>query len=205
MKNLASPMKRLCAFVIDALIFSNLELLFFSQITATSDLPVILDGILSFVLLVLFGGFVYSLINVGLTVKFGGSVGKLLTGLEVVNAEEKKISFWRAVLRNHVGYFASGLLVWMGFVWILKDKEHRGWHDLLADTYVVSKSNSGAFVGILAALALLFTNGYFVVTIITQINTNVPMYRQVFEEIKTDLSPTPTPDKPLRDMVEFDK
>jgi len=116
-----------------------------------------------------------------------------MMGLQVINSEGRRITFWRAVLRHHVGYFVSGTFLWLGFVWIIKDKEHRGWHDLLADTYVVSKNKSGAFVGTLLAVALLILAGYLAVSIISQISVNIPMYMEVFEDIKTELAPSPTP------------
>jgi uncharacterized RDD family membrane protein YckC len=36
-----------------------------------------------------------------------------------------------------VGYFISGLVFYIGFIWILVDKRRRGWHDLMAGTCVI--------------------------------------------------------------------
>jgi uncharacterized RDD family membrane protein YckC len=65
----------------------------------------------------------------------GKTVGKWLLGLRVVGAERSPITYRRAFLRwlGMVG-FAPVLL---GFLWILWSREKRGWHDLLARTWVI--------------------------------------------------------------------
>jgi hypothetical protein len=40
------------------------------------------------------------------------------------------------VLR-YVGYLVSGIVMSLGFIWILFDRKRQGWHDKLARTYVV--------------------------------------------------------------------
>jgi uncharacterized RDD family membrane protein YckC len=65
----------------------------------------------------------------------GKTVGKWLLGLRVVGAERSGVTYRRAFLRwlGMVG-FAPVLL---GFLWILWSREKRGWHDFLADTWVI--------------------------------------------------------------------
>jgi uncharacterized RDD family membrane protein YckC len=65
----------------------------------------------------------------------GKTIGKWLLGLRVVGADRSPISYRRAFLRwlGLVG-FAPALL---GFLWILWSREKRGWHDLLARTWVI--------------------------------------------------------------------
>jgi len=65
----------------------------------------------------------------------GKTIGKWLLGLRVVGAERSPITYRRAFLRwlALVG-FAPVLL---GFLWILWSREKRGWHDLLARTWVI--------------------------------------------------------------------
>ena len=41
-----------------------------------------------------------------------------------------------AILRL-VGYWISGAVFYIGYIWILIDKRHRGWIDLIAGTVVV--------------------------------------------------------------------
>jgi uncharacterized RDD family membrane protein YckC len=65
----------------------------------------------------------------------GKTIGKWLLGLRVVGAERSTITYRRAFLRwlGLVG-FAPVLL---GFLWVLWSREKRGWHDLLARTWVI--------------------------------------------------------------------
>jgi uncharacterized RDD family membrane protein YckC len=42
----------------------------------------------------------------------------------------------KAVLRL-IGYFISGIVIWVGFLWILFDANKQGRHDKIAGTYVV--------------------------------------------------------------------
>ena len=65
----------------------------------------------------------------------GKTIGKWLLGLRVVTAERGTVTYRRALLRwiGMVG-FAPVLL---GFLWILWSPEKRGWHDLLACTWVI--------------------------------------------------------------------
>ena len=67
----------------------------------------------------------------------GKTIGKWLFGLRVVGAGLKPISYRRALLRwcGAVGLgVASGGLA---FLWILWQRENRGWHDFLARTWVI--------------------------------------------------------------------
>jgi uncharacterized RDD family membrane protein YckC len=65
----------------------------------------------------------------------GKTVGKWLLRLRVVGPERGPISYRRAFLRwlALVG-FAPVLL---GFLWVLWSREKRGWHDLVARTWVI--------------------------------------------------------------------
>jgi uncharacterized RDD family membrane protein YckC len=65
----------------------------------------------------------------------GKTIGKSLLGLRVVTADRGAVTYRRALLRwiAMVG-FAPVLL---GFLWILWSPEKRGWHDLLACTWVI--------------------------------------------------------------------
>ena len=40
------------------------------------------------------------------------------------------------LLREWVGKRLSGMVVGVGFLWIVFDKDNQGWHDTLMSTYV---------------------------------------------------------------------
>jgi uncharacterized RDD family membrane protein YckC len=66
----------------------------------------------------------------------GQTIGKRLLGLRVVGAEQSPITYRQALLR----YFAlivAFMPLAVGVLWILVNREKRGWHDLIAHTWVV--------------------------------------------------------------------
>jgi uncharacterized RDD family membrane protein YckC len=69
--------------------------------------------------------------------KSGQSIGMKLMNIKVVKTDNSPISFLSAALRGTVGYWISGLILWLGFIWILIDKDKQGWHDKIFNTYVV--------------------------------------------------------------------
>ena len=67
----------------------------------------------------------------------GATPGMKVMGLRVVrDADGGPISTGQAILRL-VGYWVSGLVLYLGYIWILIDKRRRGWHDLIAGTVVI--------------------------------------------------------------------
>lgn len=150
---IASAWRRLIAGLIDAVMWLAVwEALIF--LVASSDTQsALFNNLLNAVIVLLFLRLVQILIS-GLFVKhFGGTIGKLLTGIEIVDVNNKHISFWRAVFRQAIGYTVSGLLFWLGFIWIFVDRDRQGWHDQMAGTFVVTKRQSLALLGF-AVLAL---------------------------------------------------
>jgi uncharacterized RDD family membrane protein YckC len=70
----------------------------------------------------------------------GSTPGMRLSGLRVVrDADGGSLSGGQALLRL-VGYWISAAVMYLGFAWILVDKRHRGWHDLIAGTIVVKQT-----------------------------------------------------------------
>ena len=67
----------------------------------------------------------------------GQTFGKLMLGIQVVSGDGGPLKPGKALLR-YVGYLLSGICASLGFIWVAIDKKRRGWHDLLAGTYVIS-------------------------------------------------------------------
>lgn len=80
--------------------------------------------------------FVVALYYIGLWALTGATVGKSLLGLRVVGADGFPPSIGRSIIR-FIGYGLSAIVFFLGFIWILFDNEHRGWHDELAGTWVI--------------------------------------------------------------------
>jgi uncharacterized RDD family membrane protein YckC len=66
----------------------------------------------------------------------GQTFGKHLMRVKVIDAFGERPSLWRALVRT-LAYGPSLALLALGFLWIGFDREKRGLHDWLADTYVV--------------------------------------------------------------------
>lgn len=69
----------------------------------------------------------------------GQTPGMRMFGLHVVrDSDGGPIGAGTAILRL-IGYWVSGLVFYLGYIWIFIDKRKRGWHDLIAGTVVVKK------------------------------------------------------------------
>jgi uncharacterized RDD family membrane protein YckC len=85
------------------------------------------------------------LISIGYQLYFvgtkGATPGKKMMKLRVTLPDgQYPIGYGKAFLRM-IGYMISGMVCYLGFIWILIDKEqHRGWHDKIAGTVVVRES-----------------------------------------------------------------
>lgn len=66
---------------------------------------------------------------------FGRTVGKLVLGVRVVDAQGRRPRFLQSVVRA-AGYLLSSIFL-LGFAWIGLTPKRRGWHDHLARTWVV--------------------------------------------------------------------
>ncbi len=73
---------------------------------------------------------------VGMTAR-GATIGKRVFGLKVVREDGTPPGFGRALLRQTLGYWLSGAVFYLGFIWIAFDDHKQGWHDKIAQTYVV--------------------------------------------------------------------
>lgn len=69
----------------------------------------------------------------------GQTPGKMLVGIKVVAYPQGDVSPGHAFLR-WVGYGLSAAPCAAGFLWMLLNKDHRTWHDMLAGTMVVFAS-----------------------------------------------------------------
>jgi uncharacterized RDD family membrane protein YckC len=78
-------------------------------------------------------GFLYFFLFTALR---GQTFGKHLMRVKVIDAFGERPSIVRSLLRT-AAYLPSLLLLALGFLWIGFDREKRGLHDWLADTYVV--------------------------------------------------------------------
>ena len=67
----------------------------------------------------------------------GQTPGKMVVGIRVVNAEGSIPGLGSAALREIPGKILSFIAIWLGFLWIIWDGQKQGWHDKIANTYVL--------------------------------------------------------------------
>ena len=81
----------------------------------------------------------YALAIILLSAFSGQSPGKVLAGIKVVRSNGMDMGVGTGLLRETIGKLISvlPLIVPLGFLWVLFDKENRGWHDKIADTKVI--------------------------------------------------------------------
>lgn len=67
----------------------------------------------------------------------GQSIGKMLTGLRVVNADGNAPTLGKLFLRHFVGYFVTFLTLGLGFLPAIFNKTGRTLHDFISGTIVI--------------------------------------------------------------------
>jgi uncharacterized RDD family membrane protein YckC len=115
---------RLAAVVIDYLVLSVI-----SFVVASFEREVLIT--FSFLIL----PWLYYWLFTGLK---GQTLGKMAVGIKVVNAAGSVPGLGRAALREIPGKLLSTIAIYLGFLWVIGDRQKQGWHDKIASTYVVS-------------------------------------------------------------------
>lgn len=141
---------------------------------------------------------------VGFWATTGQTLGKMALGIKVISADGSPVSWGKALLR-YLGYIVSGLVLALGFIWIAFDPLRQGWHDKIANTYVVRKettfspTDAVTFVpsdsGSSAAIIIVSLIAVFVlvpICIIAVLLLLGPAIGNVFSNIVENLG-TPTP------------
>ena len=123
-------------------------------------LPVSLWGFIAINFLVLT---ITTLVYEGLmTSKYGWTLGKYLVQCKVVDEQGNKISLKTSIIR-FFSKFLSALLLGIGYLMILWDKEKQGLHDKIANTYVTSDTKNKLnkkIKGATIIIAVLITIAY---------------------------------------------
>ncbi|RBP51578.1 RDD family protein [Arenicella xantha] len=72
-----------------------------------------------------------------LWVKIGGTPGKRLLGLRIVNESTLQNLTWGAAIIRYIGYFVSMFLLFIGYIWVAFDKKKKGLHDYMGSSIVI--------------------------------------------------------------------
>lgn len=71
-----------------------------------------------------------------LTQHNGQTPGKMVMGIRVIKADGTSLTVADAILRC-LGYYLNTAFFMVGWLWTLVDANQQGWHDKLANTFVV--------------------------------------------------------------------
>lgn len=120
---LAGLVERFVALLIDNLILSLL----------TGFVAIFTQGLL--------GGPAWFLVGMGyhwyyLTQNDGQTIGKRIMGVRVIKTDGSRLNTVDAIIR-YLGYSVNSLIFALGWLWAFIDVNRQGWHDKLANTYVV--------------------------------------------------------------------
>ena len=66
----------------------------------------------------------------------GQSLGMRLLGIKVLKRDGALMGFWSAGFRGTIGYWISGLVFGLGFLWAAFDGNKETWHDKIFGTGV---------------------------------------------------------------------
>jgi uncharacterized RDD family membrane protein YckC len=113
--------------VMDAVLGAAVQLVLPHWSWLSTAIPAGIAAVSSFIPLIYF---------FGLVAVTGRTIGKSVMGIRVVRADGTRLSAARSFLRV-IAYLVSLLPVFAGFVWVLFDRDRRGWHDHLVGSRVV--------------------------------------------------------------------
>ena len=88
------------------------------------------------------GYIIGAIYHIGFWTWRGQTPGKMITGIKIVKTDESPIDFGRALVR-YIAYYVSGILLLIGFLWILWDRRKQGLHDKIAGTVVITLRPKG--------------------------------------------------------------
>jgi len=72
-----------------------------------------------------------------LWMKYGGTPGKRMLGLRVINeASGEHLNLSQSIIR-YVGYLISLIVLLIGVIWVAFNTKKKGWHDYMAGSVVI--------------------------------------------------------------------
>ena len=122
--------------------------------------------------------------------------GKKILKLAVISQKEGKLTLWQIITRETWAKFLSGIF-YLGYIWMLLDKNNQTWHDKLAGTVVLrygdNRRTKKVIFGVTALLlGIWLIIGIFIIrSVIKDMNTKqLLLPKQFLEQL---LPPTPPP------------
>lgn len=129
---------RFVAYMIDSIVLS-IALSIIMAISITGSLAMMDNQ--TFVLAVyLISGAIMLIVYFGYFIYFygtsGQTLGKKMLRIKVVSTNGTPLTYKKGLLRI-IGYIIASIPIYIGFIWMLFDKNKQNWEDKIANTYVV--------------------------------------------------------------------
>ena len=70
------------------------------------------------------------------TSSWQATIGKRMMGMKVVTTNYQKLEIKDAILR-YLSKYLSMAVMGLGFIWIIFDDKKQGWHDKIANTFII--------------------------------------------------------------------
>ncbi len=127
----ASPARRFAGHILDMAVWACICIVVVTTIAGDTDSE---DGgkmLIGLLLLLAFIIFYFILLS------RGKSYGKWLLGMRTFHIDGNPAGFRIMLVRETIGKFFSGLVLFLGYLWLLWDQDHQAWHDKLVSTVVM--------------------------------------------------------------------
>jgi uncharacterized RDD family membrane protein YckC len=128
--------QRLGAFLFDLLLFLILLMLATFVLSSLSNKSIVGSNVM-LIAFYLIAVLLFVFNFVVLAAKAGQTIGKRLVGIRIVRLDGRPTGYRTVFLRHCVGYLLSSIVFFLGFVWVIWDAKHQGWHDKIAGTNVI--------------------------------------------------------------------
>lgn len=126
--------RRLLAYILDGILVSIFPFSLFIYLFIIKGYSIYQGFNRTLTLANLAGSFIYFVL---LWVNYNGqTIGKRVFGIKIITNDNQPLGYPTAILR-WIGYYISMIPFFLGFIWILWNKEKRGWHDIIAGTKVI--------------------------------------------------------------------
>ncbi|NGQ95244.1 RDD family protein [Brevibacillus sp. SYP-B805] len=132
---------RAAATLADTLLLVGLSFLIFNPLRRMAGYEAVAFSPIDWIEMVV--DFLYTIL---LTWWTGQTLGKMLTGIRVISARnggaQGKLTLGQVILREVVGKLLAVIPLGLGYLWVGWSDRKRGWHDMIAKTYVVKVRRS---------------------------------------------------------------
>lgn len=74
------------------------------------------------------------------------SLGKMILGMKVYSTTGGELGFFKMLVRETIGKFISAVVLGLGYLWLLWDRDNQTWHDKIIGSVVLETVNPPATV-----------------------------------------------------------